>query len=107
MIEKTNKLIALLNKAVDVLKFFVTGYAKTVERTERISGKIITIARIAVLSIVTFGIGFAVYKIIQAVKIRKSIKESENTVNSDPENMNFDYHFTVNNEEREDNETGL
>ncbi len=51
MIEKTNKLIALLNKAVDVLKFFVTGYAKTVERTEKISGKIITVARIIVLGI--------------------------------------------------------
>ena len=99
MIEKTNKLIALLNKAVDVLKFFVTDYAKTVERTERISGKIITVARIAVLSIVTFGISFAVYKIMQAVKFRKSIKESENVINSNPENVNFEYHYTVNNEE--------
>ncbi len=99
MIEKTNKLITILSRAVDVLKFFVTGYAKTVERTERISGKIITIARIAVLSIATFGIGFAVYKIIQAFKIRKSIKESENVINSNPENVNFEYHYTVNNEE--------
>ena len=99
MIEKTNKLITILSRVVDVLKFFVTGYAKTVERTERISGKIITVARIAVLSIVTFGIGFAVYKIMQAVKIRKSIKESENVINSNPKNVNFEYHFTVNNEE--------
>lgn len=102
MIEKTNKLIAILSKALDVLKFFVTGYAKTVEKTEEISGRIITVARIIVLSIVTCGIGIAVYKIIQSLKTRKSIKESETTVDNNPENMNLDYQYVVMNEETDE-----
>jgi len=104
MIEKTNKLIAVLSKVVDVLKFFVTGYAKTVERTEKISGKIITIARIAVLSIVTCGLGFIVYKTIQMITAKKAFKAAENEQEIVVENTNNDYHFVVNNEELDNDE---